>query len=353
MVENGALEEQIAVMRDIIRETMSGLNQDEALAAMLEQMVTRLGYRAAVLRLLDAERQELILGAAYGLSQEYLLKGPMQVAENEVDRRVVEEGETVTISDLGSEQAFMFREQAAREGLVSMMVVPLVIGDHVVGLLRVYQAAKHTFSGHEIAFVSAIAGIGAQIIRQTRMYSAFRNLARNLNSSLELKDVLGTLIIQAVEELNVRAGSIRLLGPKRETLHMAAAYGLSEEYLKKGPVKVAQSPVDRRVFEEGKPVVISDLQQEAAFQYTEEAHREGIRSVLVLPLQIDEVKVGVLRLYSGQVRQFSAEEINFALAVADLGAVAIENARLHEFLKQRLDALKADADGWYRFLAFS
>jgi GAF domain-containing protein len=53
------------------------------------------------------------------------------------------------------------------------------------------------------------------------------------------------------------------------------------------------------------------------------------------------------------VRKFTPEETNFAVAVSDLGAVAIENARLHEVLKQRLQALKEDVDGWYQFLTFS
>jgi GAF domain-containing protein len=63
--------------------------------------------------------------------------------------------------------------------------------------------------------------------------------------------------------------------------------------------------------------------------------------------------IGVMRMYSGHVRRFSAEEIAFAATVADLGGVAIENAKLHEALKARLEALKEDASGWYRFLALS
>jgi GAF domain-containing protein len=51
------------------------------------------------------------------------------------------------------------------------------------------------------------------------------------------------------------------------------------------------------------------------------------------------------------VRKLSEEEIGFAVAIADLGAVAVENARLHQALKRRLEELKQDADGWYRFLA--
>ena len=54
-----------------------------------------------------------------------------------------------------------------------------------------------------------------------------------------------------------------------------------------------------------------------------------------------------------QVRRVGSEELAFASAVADLGALAIENAKLHEALKERLQALKADSNGWFRFLAYS
>jgi GAF domain-containing protein len=63
--------------------------------------------------------------------------------------------------------------------------------------------------------------------------------------------------------------------------------------------------------------------------------------------------IGVLRLYSSQMRGFSMEELAFAAAAANLGAVAIENAKLHEALKARLEALKEDSNGWYRFLTLS
>jgi GAF domain-containing protein len=73
----------------------------------------------------------------------------------------------------------------------------------------------------------------------------------------------------------------------------------------------------------------------------------------VLALCVRETPIGVLRLYSGQLRRFSAEEIAFATTVANLGALAIENAKLHEALKARMEALKEDSNGWYRFLALS
>jgi GAF domain-containing protein len=204
-----------------------------------------------------------------------------------------------------------------------------------------------------VAFISAIANLGAQVIRRSRLFEAFQGIAQNVNSSLDLKEVLTKLLFISVMELNVKAGSIRLLGPKRETLHLAASTGLSQEYIQKGAVKVAQSPIDQKVLQEGKPVSVTDLIEETVFQYPEEAQKEGIRSVFVIPLRAKAQVIGVMRLYSGKVRRFTPEEMNFAVAVADMGAVAIENAKLHEVLKQRLAALKEDVDGWYQFLAFS
>jgi GAF domain-containing protein len=134
---------------------------------------------------------------------------------------------------------------------------------------------------------------------------------------------------------------------------MAAACGLSASYVQKGEVEVAHSPIDQQVLNDKQPIGITEVSSAAGLQYPEEAQREGIRSLLILPLCAHDTPIGVLRLYSGQVRRFSAEEIAFATTVADLGAIAIENAKLHEALKARMEALKEDSNGWFRFLALS
>lgn len=345
------LHHEAQLLFEITRAINASLSQDEVLKALLERIVTELGYRAATLRLLDEERQHLELKAAYGLSETYLTKGAVDVARSGIDQAVLA-GRQVLIGDVRHDPGFQYPEAAAREGLASMLAIPLALRDRVIGVLHVYTAEPYAFSPEEQAIVAATANLGAQAIQRTRLFEAFRRVAHHVNSSLDLKEVLTILLLESVRALNVKAGVIRLLGPKRETLHLAAAYGLSEAYLQKGEVKVGQSPIDQQVLESARPVVITELTAAAGFQYLEEAQREGIRSVLVLPLRVRDVGIGVMRLYSGQTRRFSQEDISFAAAVADLGAIAIENAKLHEALKQRLEAMKEDVDGWYRFLAF-
>jgi GAF domain-containing protein len=352
MDEKTWLQHEVLVLYEILEAINSGLGQQEVLEILLRRIVTDLGYRAATIRLLDQEQQRLDLKAAYGLSEEYLRKGIVDVSKSRVDQKVLT-GEQTAVTDLRQETGFQYAKAATREGLASMLAVPLRIYGRVIGVLHLYTAEMHEFGPEEIAFISAISNLGAQAIQRSRLFEAFQSIAQNVNSSLDLKEVLSKLLSISVLELNVKAGSIRLLGQKRETLHLAASTGLSQEYIQKGSVKVAQSPIDQKVLQEGKPVAVTDLTENAGFQYPEEAQKEGIRSVFVVPLRVKDTVIGVIRFYSSKVREFTLEEINFAVAVADLGAIAIENAKLHEVLKQRLAALKEDVDGWYQFLAFS
>lgn len=96
-------------------------------------------------------------------------------------------------------------------------------------------------------------------------------------------------------------------------------------------MRVADSPIDQHVLKEAKRVAVSELTAGAGFQYADAAQQKGIRSLLVVPLNVFDTHVGVLRLYSGQVREFSPEETSVAVAMAELGAVAFENAKRQGF----------------------
>jgi GAF domain-containing protein len=346
------LQREVRALYAITEAMNSSLSLHELLTIMLERTVVELSYKAATLRLLDEERQTLELKAAYGLSTGYLQKGAVKVMNSGIDQTVLG-GTPVAVGDVRHDASFQYAEAAAGEGLTSVLAVPLTVRKRVIGVLRVYTAEVHQFGAEERGFLTAVASLGAQAIERTRLYEAFQAIAQHVNSSLDLKEVLTTLLLESVDELNVKAGSIRLLGPRQATLHLAAAYGLSASYLQKGAIEVAHSPLDQQVLMGHEPIAITEISQAVGLQYPEEAQREGIRALLVLPLRVHDTAIGVLRLYSGQIRRFSAEEIAFARTVADLGAVAIENAKLHELVKARLEALKEDSNGWYRFLTLS
>jgi GAF domain-containing protein len=115
-------------------------------------------------------------------------------------------------------------------------------------------------------------------------------------------------------------------------LLIRAAYGLSEGYLHKGPVLLERSEVDRETLN-GRPVYVCDMADDQRIQYREEARLEGLCSLLCVPLKAHETVIGVLRVYAADRHEFSEPEIHLAQALADLGALAIQNAREHEQLE--------------------
>jgi signal transduction protein with GAF and PtsI domain len=179
--------------------------------------------------------------------------------------------------------------------------------------------------------------------KQKDYFAALYQAAKVINSSLEPKKVLSEIVKGVTKTMGAKACAIRLLDRSRKELVMGAAHGLSKGYVRKGKVLVAKSGLDRQALAGGS-VCMLDAQSDPAFQYQDRAQAEGIRSICVVPLKAGRKKIGVVRVYSDKKRQWSEREIMFLEAVANLSAIALENARLHEALKTDYDLLLAFHD---------
>jgi signal transduction protein with GAF and PtsI domain len=166
-----------------------------------------------------------------------------------------------------------------------------------------------------------------------KYFDALYQIVMRISASLDQDEVLAYLTEETAKAVDVKASSVRLLDGSGSLLEMKAVYGLSEDYLNKGPVDVAHSPVDREILS-GHATQLADVTSDQSFQYPEEARREGIVSVASVPLIARANPIGVLRVYSLRPRQFSDADMRFLSAVADLAALCIENARLYEGAKQ-------------------
>jgi GAF domain-containing protein len=183
---------------------------------------------------------------------------------------------------------------------------------------------------------SASAGSPARTHRD--YYTALHQAALTFSSSLELVKVLQSVVRSTTEAMQVKACGLRLLDPRTGQLKLAAVYGLSNDYLAKGPVDVDHSPVDNEALC-GMPVIIQDIGKDTRFQYKEAAEREGIVSVLCVPLEVRGEAIGVIRVYTGEKVTFLEDDIQFLSVLASLAALAIENANLYESLKRSYDGV--------------
>jgi signal transduction protein with GAF and PtsI domain len=157
-----------------------------------------------------------------------------------------------------------------------------------------------------------------------------------VSSSLDLSDVLAYLTEEAARAVSAKASAVRLLDEAGERLEMAAVYGLSERYLNKGPVILSRSRVDQEILA-GNATQLANVSGDPSFQYPDEATREGIVSVCSVPLIAHGRPIGVLRVYSGERRAFDETEMKFLVAVGDLAALSIDNARLYNEMRQNYE----------------
>jgi GAF domain-containing protein len=133
-----------------------------------------------------------------------------------------------------------------------------------------------------------------------------------------------------------------LLDAEKEELSIAATQALSVDYISKPPLKIGES-VSGRAVKEKKPIMVMDVTKDKTYRYPEIAKREGIASMLSVPMLVGHRAIGVINSYTQQPHRFHEEEVKILQAVANQAAVAIENTRLREenlSVKQALEQRK-------------
>jgi GAF domain-containing protein len=160
--------------------------------------------------------------------------------------------------------------------------------------------------------------------------SAFIHITRAISSSLDLKEVLHLIVKSTCETTGSKGCTLMLLDEKGERLEVKSSYGLSDQYIGKGPLSADKSISDTL---KGKPIIIEDVTSDPRVQYPEEAKREGIASIVSVPIILRERIIGVLRLYTSVPCRFTDDDIDFLSAIAMQSGLAIENAKMYEHVK--------------------
>ena len=331
---------------EVVKAVNSTLDRQEVLDLSVNNVTQVMDLKASAIRLLDEKQRTLELVASHGLSEKYLNKGPVDADKSIADAM---EGKTISVYNVTEDPRAQYPTEAEEEGIASIVSVPLRTKGRVIGVLRLYTPAPREFSRQEINSAEALAEMGAIAIENANMYEriqkdyetvmSFREAVKAVNSTLDLRAVLNVLAKNMVQALHLKASAIRLLDVKKRTLELVASHGLSEKYLSKGPVDADKSITDAM---EGKTISIYNVAEDPRAQYPKEAKDEGIASIVSVPLRIKGRVIGVMRLYTPEPREFSAEEVNSAEVLAETGAIAIENAKMYERIKKDYESIMRD-----------
>ena len=181
-----------------------------------------------------------------------------------------------------------------------------------------------------------------------RYYRSLYEIATAVNSIRIPEGVLDSMAKTVTEALEAKGCSIMLLSADRKALLRTAAYGLSDQYLRKGPLSADKS-VSQAL--EGKPVAVLNAAEDERVQYREQAKQEGIASMLSAPILFKGDVVGVIRVYTAREHYFTRSQIHFVREVANLGAIALERAKELQQCFVAVDKLEEGRRQFVRFLS--
>ena len=326
--------------QNICKAISVSLSLEEVLSLIVTNVVKVMNVKASMLRLLDKNTNKLEVAAYYGLSEEYVNKG-LVVSDASIADAL--SGKSVSVYDIQSDPDATYRSAVEKEGIRSILSIPLRLNNEVIGVLRMYTAEPVKYSKEDLKFVTAITDQAAIAINNARIFEktiskekqylrVFEEVTKAVSSTLDLEEVLNLIVQKLPAVMNLKAATIRLLGRTGEKLWLVAAHGLSKEYLNRGTVDTEENVREALQL---KPVAIYDVTKDPRIKYQREAEREGIKSMLTLPIIARGKLIGIMRLLTDEFRHFNDEEIRFTASLAEVCGTAIDNARLYEALKRK------------------
>jgi signal transduction histidine kinase len=168
-------------------------------------------------------------------------------------------------------------------------------------------------------------------------YRVFRDISTLVHTGKSLKEVLERVVRKASELLDAKGALLRIRNLETQQFEVAAAHGMGERYLNKGPVTSEKILSDE--IRQNRVLIIEDIWEAPRVEYPQEAWDEGIRMMLDIPLTVVDETIGLLRIYLTEKREFSDDELGFMVSIGEQCACAINKARLIENQKARYDQL--------------
>jgi transcriptional regulator with GAF, ATPase, and Fis domain len=157
----------------------------ETMSSHLTQLlVAGLDIKGCAIFVLNPDSQELEILASYGLSVKYLTKGPLSTPRSITETFA---GQTVVIPDVSAGSQLQYPQEAEKEGICAIVSLPIVFGDEVIGVLRLYHHEIWQVSEEDLDSLTHLSDNIALAMTYTRLLNGFQAVAEVLEQALPRK----------------------------------------------------------------------------------------------------------------------------------------------------------------------
>ncbi len=338
--------EELRALTSVSAVTSSSFDVNEIMNSVVEAASETMGTEICMLRLLDGD--SLVVGAYRGFSDRDISE--RIASDHGIAGTLIQTREPLAISDLlhDPQLSEQQRKDYQSSRMRSYLGVPLIASGEIIGILGMFLTKTHQFTEGEISVFSAMASQAAVAIKNARHFSEIRGQMEQLkaltavssaiSSSLQIKEIMSTIVEAASELMNSEICSIRLL--EGDELVIGAQKGLEGSTVtERFPKTLGLAGV---LVQTRTSLMIPDLRNDKRLDdYRLVFSDSHLRSFLGAPLIANGELVGILGLYGREVHHYTDEEMDVFNAIANQAAVAIANARLYEQIARARDDLEA------------
>jgi GAF domain-containing protein len=278
----------------------------------------------------------------------------------------------VHVADLAADPIYIERRfphivpAVALGGVRTILIVPMVKSDELIGQFVLCRQEVRTFSNKQIALVTGFADQAVIALENARLLDELRQrsvenagllgelrqrtddlnravkesralgeVSLAVNSTLDLENVLSTIIAKAVQLSGTESGAIYFFDDQQREFHLRATYGMDREFIAALTQRRIglDDPNVELVIAQPEPIEVRDLKSEVYTELNKITLRAGFRARLVAPLLRADRVVGLLVVRRRAPGEFTATTIDLIKTFAAQSAVAIEIACLSKIRK--------------------
>ena len=322
------------------------------------------------------EADHFRLACASGGSDEYrsmLAEREIPLGPGTLVGRVALERQAVMSADIATDPDYDTEEQRLRQrvgGFRTIVGVPIQSDDEVMAVISLWRRDVSPFTNRDIELAMTFAAQGAIAIRNANLMhelgQSTQELARSIgqlqglnevgeavSSSLDLGEVLGTIVEHAVELSGTEGGSIFEFDDASEEFRIRTAFGTSEALIARlrGTRVGLHDTLVGRAASSGNSMAVADINLAPPDAHLEQLALAGWRSVLAVPLLREGRILGALVVRRRTTGDFDTHIVGLLETFASQSALAIQNARLYQELARKTSELEIVSRHKSEFLA--